>query len=155
MNYATALRAAGQDWERRMLKSFDLKLEGDLYIAECGYQPPPSSTPVQLRYSQADLRELSALGEEQRGISGPTKEFLSQVQILRTIGGYLDRNRATLLRVTNNVASSGAEFYLRVEYLSADGDPVVDDRAGAAIYDLCIAMYKQRKKLTGTGGWGR
>ena len=26
---------------------------------------------------------------------------------------------------------------------------------GAAIYDLCIAMYKQRKKLTGTGGWGR
>ena len=58
MNYATALRAIGQDWERRMLKSFDLKVEGDLYIAECGYQLPPSPTPVELRYTQADLREL-------------------------------------------------------------------------------------------------
>ncbi|MGH7871633.1 MAG: hypothetical protein ACREQO_05385 [Candidatus Binatia bacterium] len=138
-----------------MLKSFDLKVEGDLYIAECGYQPPPSPTPVELRYTQADLRELSALGDEQRGKSGPTKEFLSQVQILRTIGGYLDRNRVTLLRITNNLARSGEDFSLRVEYLGVDGDQIVDDRAGAAIYDLCIAMYKQRKKLTGTGGWGR
>ena len=154
MNYATALRAIGQDWERRMLKSFDLKVDGDLYIAECGYQPPPSATPVEIQYTSADLRELNALGEEQRGRSGPAKEFLSQVQILRTIGGYLDRNRASLLRITNNV-SSGEDFSLRVEYLSVDGEPTVDDRSGAAIYDLCIAMYKQRKKLTGTGGWGR
>ena len=151
MNYATALRVIGQDWERRMLKSFDLRVDGDLYIAECAYQLPPAPTPVEIQYTQADLRELEALGEEQHGKSSPAKEFLSQVQILRTIGGYLDRNRAKLLRVTNNF-SSGEEFSLRVEYLNVDGERTVDDRSGAAIYDLCIAMYKQRKKLTGTGG---
>ena len=134
-----------------MLKSFDMKVDGDVYIAECGYQLPPSPTPVEIQYTKADLRELNALGEEQYGKSGPAKEFLSQVQILRTIGGYLDRNRATLRRITNNL-SSAEDFSLRVEYLNVDGEPTVDDRSGAAIYDLCIAMYKQRKKLTGTGG---
>ena len=60
MNYATALRVIGQDWERRMLKSFDLKVDGDLYIAECAYQLPPAPTPVEIQYTQADLRELEA-----------------------------------------------------------------------------------------------
>ena len=94
---------------------------------ECAYQLPPAPTPVEIQYTQADLRELEALGEEQRGKGGPAKEFLSQVQILRTIGGYLDRNRAKLLRVTNNF-SSGEEFSLRVEYLNVDGERTVDDR---------------------------
>ena len=150
MTYATALRAIGQDWQRRMLKSFDLRVDGDVYMAECGYQLPPAPTPVEIQYTKADLRELNALNEEERGKSAPAQEFLSQVQILRTIGGYLDRNRASLRRITNNL-SSGEEFSLRVEYLNSDGEQMVDDKSGTAIYDLCIAMYKQRKKLTGTG----
>jgi hypothetical protein len=133
-----------------MLKAFDLKVDGEVYIAECGYQAPPAPTPVMLQYTQADLGELESLGRAQRGASGTAKEFLSQVQILRTIGGYLDRNRARLLRVTNNL-SNADDFSLRVEYISPEGERVVDDRSGTAIYDLCVAMYKQRKKLTGTG----
>lgn len=154
MNYATALRVIGQDWERRNIKSFDLKLEGDVYLAACGYQAPLAPTPVVVQYTQADLAELDGVGKALRGKGEPTREFLTQVQILRTIGSYLDRNGARLVRVTNNLPT-GEDFSLRVEYMMEDGEVAVEDRAGGALYDLCIAMYKQRKKLTGTGGWGR
>jgi hypothetical protein len=29
---------------------------------------------------------------------------------------------------------------------------MVDDRPGSALYDMCVMMYKQRGKMTGTGG---
>ncbi len=50
------------------------------------------------------------------------------------------------------INSKAKDTLFVVEYITRDGDLVVDDRAGAAIYDMCVQMYKQRGKLTGTGG---
>jgi hypothetical protein len=55
------------------------------------------------------------------------------------------------LRVTNNDGGS-KDSLIRVEYLTRDGEHVIDDRAGSAIYDMCVQMYKQRGRMTGTGG---
>ncbi len=73
------------------------------------------------------------------------------MQIFRAIGGYLDKNEARLIRMTNN-DSQGTEANFRVEYFTPQGEHVVENRAGSALYDMCVAMYKQRGKLTGTGG---
>jgi hypothetical protein len=151
IKYATALRCIGQDLERRGLKSYDIRLERNEYVVRCGYQDPPSPTPVSIQYTVKDLKELDRLGAGKRGESAVSKEFLSQVQIFRTIGSYLDKNEAQLIRMTNN-DSNGLEFLLKVEYVTRDGERLVDDRAGAAIYDMCVTMYKQRGKLTGTEG---
>ena len=62
----------------------------------------------------------------------------------------MDKNEWRLIRVTNN--NAGQKGSLVVEYLNKDGERVVDDRAGSAVYDMCVQMYKQRGKLTGTGG---
>jgi hypothetical protein len=148
---ATVLRCIGQDLELRGLKSFDVRLEGTAYVAQCGYQDPPSPTPVTIQYTLKDLQELDRLGQGKRGESLPSKEFLNQVQIFRTIGSYLDKNEALLIRITNNDAS-GKDSLFKVEYFTPDGERVVDDRAGAAIYDMCVTMYKQRGKMTGTEG---
>ena len=150
VNYATALRCIGQELERRGLKSFDIRVQGKAYVVECGYQEPPAPAPVSLYYEPRDIEELERLGETKRGEIARAQEFINQVQIFRTIGAYLDKNEARLLRLTNN--DGKAKDLFKVEYLTRDGDRIVDDRAGSAIYDMCVQMYKQRGKSTGTGG---
>jgi hypothetical protein len=151
LNYATALRCIGQDLERRGLKSFDIRVRGSVFVVECGYQEPPSPTPVSVEYTLKDIDELDRAGENRRGEAFRAPEFINQVQIFRTIGAYLDRNEARLVRVTNNDGKAKDSLFT-VEYLTPEGDRVIDDKAGAAIYDMCVQMYKQRGKLTGTGG---
>ncbi len=151
MDYAIALRCIGQDLERRGLKSFDIRLQGKTYIVECGYQEPPAPTPVSLQYDPKDIDELERLGGNKRGEIARAQEFINQVQIFRSIGAQLDKNEAQLLRLTNN-HGKGKDTRFKVEYVTRDRERMVDDRAGAAIYDMCVQTYKQRGKLTGTGG---
>jgi hypothetical protein len=151
VDYVIALRCIGQDLERRGLKSFDIRLEGKRYIVECGYQEPPAPTPVSLHYDPKDIDELERIGESKRGEIARTQEFINQVQIFRTIGAYLDKNEAQLLRLTNN-HGKGKNALFKIEYMTRDRERIVDDHAGAAIYDMCVQMFKQRGKLTGTGG---
>jgi hypothetical protein len=151
VDYATALRCIAQDLERRGLKSFDIRRQEKNYMVECGYQEPPSAMPVSLNYDAADIDELDRTGEARRGESARSQEFINQVQVFRTIGAFLDKNEAQLLRLTNNHGKA-KDMIFRVEYLTRDRERVVDDHAGAAIYDMCVQMYKQRGKLTGTGG---
>jgi hypothetical protein len=151
VDYVIALRCIGQDLERRGLKSFEIRLEGKRYIVECGYQEPPAPTPVSLHYDPKDIDELERIGESKRGEVAGTQEFINQVQIFRTIGAYLDKNEAQLLRLTNN-HGKGKNALFKLEYMTRDGERIVDDHAGAAIYDMCVQMFKQRGKLTGTGG---
>ena len=151
MNFATALRCIGQDLDRRGIKCFEIRHEANEYVARCGYQEPPAETPVTIHYRGADLADLDDAGAESRGKSAPAKEFLNQVQILRTVGGFLDKHEARLVRVTNN-ESPATEPSVKIEYISRDGDRVIADRTGTALYDICVALYKQRGRLTGTEG---
>ena len=145
VNYSTILRRIGQDLESRGLKTFEINREGAEYRVCAGYQEPPAPMPVTIRYALADIEELERLGEEKRGTRAAAADFLSAVQVLRTIGGYLDKNQARLIRISNN-ESVGKDFLFRVEYETREGERVVDERAGSAIYDLCVAMYRQRGK---------
>ena len=150
INFAMALRCIGQDLERRGIKCFDIRFEADEYIALCGYQEPPAATPVTIRYRAADIADLDDAGAEKRGISAPAKEFLNLVQILRTLGLFLDKNGARLIRLTNNESPANTPS-VQIEYISRDGERVITDRTGSALYDMCVATYKQRSRLTGTG----
>jgi hypothetical protein len=151
--YAAILRCIAQDIERRGLKTFDIRLlaSGKEYLVEGGYQEPPAPTPVTIHYTLKDLDELEHAGVARRGGAAPARDFLNQIQVFRTIGGYLDKNEARLIRITNNTPS-GKEALYQVEYVTRDGDHMVDDHTGSALYDMCVTMYKQRGKLTGTGG---
>ena len=153
-DFATALRCIGQDLDRRDLKTFDIRFDGREFRATCGYQEPPSATPVELEYRSSDIEELDQSGLKQRGQVAAPKDFLNQPQVFRTIGGFLDRNQARLVRLTNNHRRA-KELTFIVEYISREGEAVVDDRAGTGIYDMCVAMYKQRGKLTGSQGGRR
>lgn len=151
-SYASALRCIGQDLDRRGIKSFDIRYEAKEFVATGGYQEPPAPTPVTIHYSPGDLDDIDRAYAERRDNAGPGKEFLNIVQILRSVGGYLDRLEARLIRLTNNELPAG-EPAVKVEYITREGEQVCADRAGSELYDMCVAMYKQRGKLTGTGGY--
>ncbi len=151
MKLADALRCIAQDLERRGLKTFDIRLIRNEFVVEGGYQAPPGPTPVTVHYTIKDLNEIDELGESKRGEAAPAKEFLNHAQIFRTIGGYLDRNEARLVRISNNDGLA-KDVNFKVEYVTREGEHIVEDRAGSALYDMCVAMYKQKGRLTGTGG---
>src|SRR5262245_31295645 len=151
INFAMALRCIGQDMERRGIKSYDIHLEGNEYVVLGGYKEPPSATPVTIHYRSTDIADLDDAGVAKQGTAMPAKGFLNQEQILRTVGGFLDKSEARLIRVTNN-ESPAVEPIVKFEYLTRDGERVVAERNGSAIYDMCVSMYKQRGRLTGTEG---
>ncbi len=102
--------------------------------------------PVTLRYTLSDILELDRTGQAQRGKSPPANDFVTIMQILRAIGGYLDKNQGRLIRISNSEPRGNSPFF-SVEYETKEGERVIDDRDGAAIYDMCVSMYKQRRKV--------
>lgn len=141
--WSEALRAIGQDLEVRGLKTFVIRCEADLYVVNAGYQSPPAPTPVTLHYTLGDIEQLDREGREGDNCNSGVKDFLSLSQILRAIGTYLGRKEARLLSVSNN-ALTGTMPVVKIEYETAQGERVVDDRTGSAIYDMCVSFYKLR-----------
>jgi len=138
-----ALRTIGQDLDLRGIKSFLIKCEADLYVVEAGYQSPPAPTPVSLHYTLDDIEQLEREAGKKNDRDAVAKDFLSLSQILWAIGTYVTSKGARLLSVSNN-ASTEKMPVVKIEYETVQGDRVVDDRTGSAIYDLCVSVYKLR-----------
>jgi hypothetical protein len=141
--YSIALRCIGQDLVQRGLKTFDIKREGNHFTAVGGYQEPPAGTVEITRYTPADIELLDRSGETQRGKANE-KEFLHQAQMLRAIGDYLDKYDSNLIRISNKDVGIEDSLF-RVEYVTREGDHVVDDRPGSAIFDMCVLMVQKRR----------
>ena len=146
VNNSEILRVIGQDLEIRGIKAFDIRTEGEKILVQCGYQMPPAATPVTLSYTPGDIRELRPQGEEKRGQASERKDFFTLSQTLRAIGGYVDQQKGRLIRLSNN-EFSGTEVVFRIEYETPEGERLIDNRSGSAIYDFCVNMYKRRGKL--------
>jgi hypothetical protein len=146
LNNSEVLRVIGQDLEIRGIKAFDIRAEGDKILVQCGYQMPPAATPVTLSYTLRDIREMRPQGEEKRGQALERRDFFTLSQTLRAIGGFVDEQKARLIRLSNN-DFTGADVVFRIEYETRAGERLIDNRSGSAIYDLCVNMYKRRGKL--------
>lgn len=147
VSYSEILRVIGQDLESRGIKAFDMRDEGERILVQCGYQIPPAATPVTLHYTRRDIQELKPQGADKRGQASKPEDFFTLSQTLRAIGGYVDQKKARMLRLSNNECA-GADPVFRIEYETPEGERLVDDRSGSAIYDLCVNMYKRRGKST-------
>ena len=143
-----ALRAIGHDLEMRGIKTFVIRCESDLYVVEAGYQSPPALTPLILHYTLDDIEQLDREGREGGDHDSGVKDFLSLSQILPAIGTYVGRKGARLLSVSNNALTAGTMPVVTIEYETAQGERVVDDRTGSAIYDMCVRIYKLRERLS-------
>lgn len=94
LSYARAMRAVGLLLEMRDLKTFDLTCDNREFRLNCGYQKPPCSTAVELRYSIDEIESLERENLINRNNSRKVVDFLSLAEVLRGLGGYVDKKRA-------------------------------------------------------------
>jgi hypothetical protein len=146
VNYSTALRCIGQDLQRRRISIFTLKREGSHFVV-CPEAPSAGSLlPGVLRYTPSDLEIMERCGESQRGVR-KAEHFLHCAQMLRVIGEHLDKYGSTLLSISCNQRAP-ADPPFRVEYVTREGEHVIDDRPGTAIFDQCVLMFQKRRRST-------
>jgi hypothetical protein len=138
-----ALRTIGRDLEFRGIKTFLISCAAALYIVEAGYQSPPAPTAVTLHYTLDDIAQLDRETRERNDRDSAVKDFLSLSQILSAIGSYVTSKGARLLSVSNS-GSTESTPVVKTEYETIQGERIVDDLTGSAIYELCVGVYKLR-----------
>jgi hypothetical protein len=145
MRYSSILRCIGQSLERMELKSVDIKSHGDDFIVQGWNRGPSMAMDLEKHYSPDDLRKLDAEGRQKRKPFVEPPDLLSLSQILRLAGNYVDRMRGRLLRVSWQDQSD------KIQSITVQWQAQPSGEAGAetlAIVDeLCMHIYKQRKKM--------
>src|SRR4030095_7508629 len=138
-----ALRIIGSDLEFRSLKTFSIRCNADLFVVESGYQSPPAVTPVTLHYASGDIEQLERKVPERNDHLSTTRDFSSLSQILWAIGTYVTVKGSSLLTVSNTFSTETMPV-IKIEYETVQGDRIVEDLTGCAIYELCVSAYKMR-----------
>ena len=145
MRYSSILRCIGQSLEGMELKSVDIKSHGDDFLVQGWNRGPSMAMDLEKHYSPDDLRKLDAEGRQKRKPFVEPPVLLSLSQILRLAGNYVDRMRGRLLRVSWQDQSD------KIQSITVQWQAQPSGEAGAetlAIVDeLCMHIYKQRKKM--------
>jgi len=149
MGYATALRSVGILLKMHGFQTFDVRCETREYWLKCAFEIPPCSTPIKLRYTIDELKALERKNVANRsGLPGRV-DFHGLPEVLRGLGGYIEKKKGNLIKITNNDATiaSGA---VKVEYNSSGGYLQEEMLSLASIYEICVRMYKERNQTTTT-----
>jgi len=145
--YANALRCIGQSLESMELKAVEVKTHGDSYVIQAWNKGTSTSMDMERHYGPEDLKQLEIEGKGKRkALAGPPN-LLSLSQVLRLAGNYVDRMRGRLIRVSWQDQSD------KIQSVTLQYEPVQFDRRDQGesqtktIEELCIHVYKQRKKI--------
>jgi hypothetical protein len=146
MRYASVLRCLGQTLEGMTLKAVEVKTHGDDFVVQAWKRGTSMMMDVEKHYTCDDVRKIDAAARaERKPFAGPPN-LLSLSQILRLAGNYVDRMRGRLLRVSWQDQSD------KIQSITLQWEPVLPARATfesqlANVEELCIHIYKQRKKI--------
>ena len=146
--YSYALRCIGQSLQGMDLKSLEVRTQGDKFMVQGWSKNSSNTMDIVKRYGPDDIKELDEKGRAQRISGSRPSNLLSLPQVLRFCGSYVDRLRGRLTRVswqdqTEKIQSITIQFEPYEEGRSGRSDPHV-----MMIEELCIHVYKQRKKIT-------
>ena len=146
MRYSSILRCIGQSLEQMQLKAIEIKAHGDDLIIQAWNRGTSMAMDLEKHYSPEDIRMLDAAGRLQRkAFTGPP-DLLSLSQVLRLAGNYVDRTRGRLLRVSWQDQSDKIQS-ITVQWKPIQPARELNESALTAVEELCIHIYKQRKKI--------
>ena len=146
--YSKALRCIGQSLEQVGLKALEVKTHGENYIVQAWKKGTSSSLDHEKHYTPDDLR---ALEKEGRAKSEPFPSQLAPMslsEMLRMAGDYVELLHGRLVRVSWQDQSD------RIQSITIQYEPFSVERGEGpdshltTIEELCIHIYKQRKKIT-------
>jgi hypothetical protein len=146
MRYASILRCFGQFLEGMVLKAVEIKTHGDDYILQAWNKGASMTMDLDKHFTPVDVRELEAAGNaERKPFSGPPN-MLSLPQVLRLAGNYVDRQHGRLLRVSWQDQSDKIQS-ITVQWEASPATRESSDAQLSVVEELCIHIYKQRKKI--------
>jgi hypothetical protein len=146
LRYASILRCIGQTLESMQLKGLEIKTHGEDWVVQAWTRGTSMAMDLEKIYSPDDVRALDVEGRAKRRGSSEPPDLLSLSQILRLAGNYVDRMRGRLLRVSwQDQSNKIISITVQWEAARPAGEP--PPGALTSIDELCIQVYKQRKKI--------
>ena len=145
MDYVRALRSVGRLLQMRDLQAFELNCHGGEFQLRCGYQKPPCSTPVEMRYSMDEMASLESEYQQESDGLNRTVDFYSLSEVLQGIGAYVLKRDGRIVKISNNESSLAAGS-VKLQYQTSDGDLREEVFTLPSIYELCVRLYKERAK---------
>lgn len=146
MRYASTLRCFGQFLDGMELKALEIKTHNNDYILQAWSKGTSMTMDLEKTFTPDDVQLLEAEGRAKRKpFSGPPN-MLSLPQVLRLAGNYVDRMHGRLVRVSWQDQSD------KIQSITVQWEPNPAGREQtesplAVIEELCIHIYKQRKKI--------
>jgi hypothetical protein len=146
--YAHVLRCLGQSLEAMELKALEVRTHGDSYIVQVWSKGIHTSVDMEKHYTTADIQRLEMETRlKRRNFPGP-RSMLSLSEVLRLAGAYVDRAWGRLMRISWQDQSDRIQSVtIQYEPFSSERNEHPGDSQMAIIEELCIHMYKQRKKI--------
>ena len=146
MRYSSILRCIGQSLEQMQLKAIEIKTHGDDLIIQAWHRGTSLAMDFEKHYSPEDLRALDRGGHAKRKPFAGPPDLLNLSEVLRLAGNYVDRTRGRLIRVSWQDQSD------KIQSITVQWEPIQNERESrqsplTAIEELCIHVYKRRKKI--------
>jgi hypothetical protein len=146
MRYALILRCLGQAFEALELKAVEIKIHGDEYVVQAWHKGTSMTMDVEKYYTLDEIHKMDAVHRESRKPFAGPPDLLSLSQILRLAGNYVDRLRGRLVRVSWQDQSDKIQS-ITVQWQPNYVEAAVKTSASSTVEELCIHIYKQRKKI--------
>ena len=147
--YSNILRCIGQSVEPDEVKAIEVKAHGENYVVQAWKRGIHTSVDVDRYLTQDDILELELAGRENRKPFSMPPDLLSVSQVLRLAGNYVDRLRGKLIRVSwQDQADKIQSVTIQYEPVSANSSNS-DEHSIRTVEEICIHIYKQRKKIAG------
>jgi len=134
------------------LKAVEVKLHGDNYVVQGWSKGPLTSLGFDKHYSPEEVRQLEIEARKKRRDNSPPPDLLSLSQVLRLAGNYVDRIRGRLIRVSWQDQSDKIQS-VTIQY-EPYGHERTDDYQATTMEELCIHVYKQRKRFAASADRG-
>lgn len=146
MRYAVILRCLGQRFETMPLKALEIRTHGDDLIVQGWHRGTSMAMDFEEHFSADDLHRLNAEGRARRGRSTGRPDPLSLSQVLRFAGDYVDRAAGRLMRVSWQDQSDRIQA-ITLQWETRRHEVETMELQPALIEELCVHIYKQRKKM--------
>lgn len=144
--YSNALRCIGQNLESMELKALEIKTHGEDYVVQLWNKGVSISMDLEQHYTADALKELEIKGREKVRRFPAPPDLLSLSQVLRLAGSYVDRIRGRLIRVSWQDQSDKIQS-VTIQYEPFSGRTEHGDSPVTTIEELCIHVYKQKKRI--------
>jgi hypothetical protein len=129
------------------LKALEIKTHGEDYVVQLWNKGISIAMDLEQHYTVDTLKELEIKGREKVRRFPAPPDLLSLSQVLRLAGSYIDRIRGRLVRVSWQDQSD------KIQSVTIQYEPFNNGRAEhgdspvRTIEELCIHVYKQKKRI--------